>query len=60
MILLSNKVLDSDVHGGYVEGLEHDLGHFFAICFGVQGSLGKKDRVFFRSYAQFVVKGVVP
>merc|ERR1712062_763244 len=34
--------LDSDIHGGGVEGLEHDLGHLLPVGLGVEGGLGKK------------------
>merc|ERR1719429_285840 len=30
--------LDGDIHGGGVEGLEHDLGHLFSVGLGVEGS----------------------
>ena len=30
--------LDGNVHGGGVEGLEHDLGHLLAVGLGVQGA----------------------
>merc|ERR1712242_117908 len=32
--------LNGDVHGGHVEGLEHDLGHLLTVSLGVEGSLG--------------------
>merc|ERR1719293_88592 len=32
--------LDGDVHGGHVEGLEHDLGHLLPVGLGVEGGLG--------------------
>merc|ERR1712066_860677 len=35
--------LDGDVHGGHVEGLEHDLGHLLTVSLGVEGSLGQED-----------------
>merc|ERR1712096_45652 len=37
--------LDGDVHGGGVEGLEHDLGHLLTVGLGVEGSLSQKDGV---------------
>ena len=37
--------LDGDVHGGGVEGLEHDLSHLLAVGLGVQGSLGQQNGV---------------
>merc|ERR1712149_98480 len=35
--------LDGDVHGGHVEGLEHDLGHLLTVSLGVEGSLSQED-----------------
>merc|ERR1712155_334605 len=35
--------LDGDVHGGHVEGLEHDLGHLLTVGLGVEGSLSQED-----------------
>merc|ERR1712013_512458 len=32
--------LDGDIHGGHVEGLEHDLGHLLPVGLGVEGGLG--------------------
>merc|ERR1719278_753931 len=32
-----------DVHGGHVEGLEHDLGHLLPVGLGVEGSLSQED-----------------
>lgn len=52
--------LDGDVHGGCVEGLEHDLSHLLSVGFGVQWSLGQQDWVLFWGNAQFIVEGVVP
>merc|ERR1712001_19799 len=34
--------LDGDIHGGHVEGLEHDLGHLLAVSLGVEGSLSEE------------------
>ena len=34
--------LDGDVHGGRVEGLEHDLGHLLSVGLGVEGGLGQR------------------
>merc|ERR1712212_913557 len=31
--------LDSNIHSGHVEGLEHDLGHLLPVGLGVEGSL---------------------
>merc|ERR1712110_1276426 len=52
--------LDGDIHGGGVEGLEHDLGHLFPVGLGVQGGLGKKDWVLLGGNSQLIVEGVVP
>ncbi|KYQ57140.1 hypothetical protein ALC60_03946 [Trachymyrmex zeteki] len=52
--------LDRHVHGGSVERLEHNLRHLFAISLGIQRCLGKKNRMFFRSYSQFVIERVMP
>merc|ERR1712203_1190336 len=35
--------LDGNVHGGHVEGLEHDLGHLLPVGLGVEGSLSQED-----------------
>merc|ERR1711863_54647 len=35
--------LDSNIHSGHVEGLEHDLGHLLTVSLGVEGSLSQKD-----------------
>merc|ERR1712187_376310 len=35
--------LDGDVHGGHVEGLEHDLGHLLPVGLGVEGGFGQED-----------------
>merc|ERR1712128_321673 len=52
--------LDGDIHGGHVEGLEHDLGHLLTVCLGVEGSLSQEDRLFLRSNTELIVEGVVP
>merc|ERR1719474_2395901 len=52
--------LDSNVHSGHVEGLEHDLGHLFTVSLGVEGSLSEKDGLFLRSNTELIVEGVVP
>merc|ERR1712128_6185 len=52
--------LDGNIHGGHVEGLEHDLGHLLTVSLGVEGSLSQKDRLFLGGNTEFVVKGVVP
>merc|ERR1711883_48441 len=35
--------LDGNIHGGHVEGLEHDLSHLLTVSLGVEGSLSKED-----------------
>merc|ERR1712045_174338 len=52
--------LDGDVHGGHVEGLEHDLGHLLPVGLGVEGSLGQEDGLLLGGDTELVVEGVVP
>merc|ERR1719410_3332212 len=52
--------LDGDVHGGHVEGLEHDLGHLLPVGLGVEGSLSQEDGLLLRGDTELVVEGVVP
>merc|ERR1712152_97134 len=52
--------LDGDIHGGHVEGLEHDLGHLLAVSLGVEGSLSKEDGLLLRGDTELIVEGVVP
>jgi hypothetical protein len=52
--------LDGNIHGGSIEGLEHDLGHLLAVGLGVEGSLSQEDGVLLRGNTQLIVKGVVP
>merc|ERR1712027_306014 len=52
--------LDSDVHGGGVEGLEHDLGHLLPVSLGVEGSLGQEDGVLLGGNTKLIVEGVMP
>src|SRR4051794_15247140 len=52
--------LNGDVHGGSVEGFEHDLSHLFSVGLGVQWGFSQEDWVFLRSNSEFVVEGVVP
>ncbi len=40
--------LDGNVHGGGVEGLEHDLGHLLSVGLGVQRGLSQQDGVLLR------------
>merc|ERR1712135_232384 len=52
--------LDGDVHGGHVEGLEHDLGHLLSVGLGVEGSLSQEDGLLLGGDTELVVEGVVP
>jgi len=52
--------LDVHVHGGNVEGLEHDLGHSFSVSLGVEGGFGQEDGVFLGGDSELIVEGVVP
>merc|ERR1719217_2051731 len=52
--------LDGNIHGGHVEGLEHDLGHLLTVSFGVEGSLSEEDGLFLRGNTELIVEGVVP
>ncbi|KAH9400907.1 hypothetical protein TYRP_002488 [Tyrophagus putrescentiae] len=52
--------LDGDVHGGGVEGLEHDLGHLLSVSLWVEGSLGEQDGRLLGGNSQLVVEGVMP
>jgi len=52
--------LDADVHGGDVEGLEHDLGHLFSVSLGVEWGLGEEGWALFWGNSELVVVGVVP
>merc|ERR1712141_138679 len=52
--------LDGDIHGGHVEGLEHNLGHLLPVGLGVEGGLGQEDGLLLGGNAELVVEGVVP
>ena len=52
--------LDVDVHGGAVEGLEHDLSHSLTVGLGVEGGLSEEDGVLLRGNTKLVVESVVP
>jgi len=52
--------LDGNVHGGGVEGLEHDLSHLFAVSLGVKRGLSQEDGVLFGGNAELVVESVMP
>merc|ERR1712050_388250 len=52
--------LDSNIHGGHVEGLKHDLSHLLTISLGVEGSLSKENGLLLRCNTEFIVEGVMP
>merc|ERR1711970_715295 len=52
--------LDGDVHGGHVEGLEHDLGHLLTVSLGVEWSLSEEDRLFLGGNTELIVECVMP
>merc|ERR1711885_122799 len=52
--------LDSDIHGGHIEGLEHDLGHLLTVSLGVEGSLSQEDGLFLWGNTELIVEGVMP
>merc|ERR1719373_1126889 len=52
--------LDCNVHGGHVEGLEHDLSHLLTVGLGVQGCFSKEDGLLLRGNTELIVEGVVP
>merc|ERR1712112_810489 len=52
--------LDSNIHSGHVEGLEHNLCHLLTVSLGVERSFSKKNRLFLRGNTELIVEGVVP
>merc|ERR1712018_642295 len=52
--------LDGDIHGGHVEGLEHDLGHLLAVSLGVAGSLSQENGLLLGGNTELIVEGVMP
>merc|ERR1739847_125293 len=52
--------LDGNIHGGHVEGLEHDLSHLLTVSLGVEGSLSKEDGLLLGGNTEFIVEGVMP
>merc|ERR1712127_178896 len=52
--------LDGNIHGGHVEGLEHDLSHLLAVSLGVEGSLSQEDGLFLWGNTELIVEGVMP
>merc|ERR1711920_802059 len=52
--------LDSNIHGGHVEGLKHDLSHLLTVSLGVEGSLSQEDGLLLGGNTEFIVEGVMP
>merc|ERR1719346_943868 len=52
--------LDGNIHGGHVEGLEHDLGHLLTVSLWVKGSFSQEDGLLLGGNTEFIVEGVVP
>merc|ERR1712228_556985 len=52
--------LDGNIHGGHVEGLEHDLSHLLTVSLGVEGSLSQENRLLLWGNTEFIVEGVMP
>merc|ERR1711955_143874 len=52
--------LGGNIHGGHVEGLEHDLGHLLTVSLGVKGSFSQEDGLLLRGNTEFIVEGVMP
>merc|ERR1712095_107369 len=52
--------LDGNIHGGHVEGLEHDLSHLLTVGLGVEGSLSQEDGLLLRGNTEFIVECVMP
>merc|ERR1712018_1128735 len=52
--------LDGNIHGGHVEGLEHDLSHLLTVSLGIEGSLSEENRLFLWGNTEFIVEGVMP
>merc|ERR1719342_112494 len=52
--------LDGNIHGGHVEGLEHDLGHLLTVSLWVEGSLSKEDGLLLGGNTELIVEGVMP
>merc|ERR1739847_251758 len=52
--------LDGNIHGGHVEGLEHDLSHLLTVSLGVEGSLSEENGLFLWGNTELIVEGVMP
>merc|ERR1719189_733533 len=52
--------LDGNIHGGHVEGFEHDLGHLFTVSLWVKWGFSQKYGLLLRCNTEFVVESVMP
>merc|ERR1712242_658441 len=52
--------LDGYIHGGHVEGFEHDLGHLFTVSLWVKWGFSQKYGLLLWCNTEFVVEGVMP
>ena len=52
--------MDGNVHGGNIEGLEHDLGHLFSVDLGVKRGLSQENWVLIWGDSKLYVESVVP
>merc|ERR1719223_1754442 len=52
--------LDGNIHGGRVEGLEHDLGHLLSVGLGVEGSLSQEDGLLLGGNTKLIEECVMP
>ena len=52
--------LNSNVESGSVEGLEHDLRHFFTVSLRIEGGFSEQDRVLLGGDTEFVIESVMP
>lgn len=52
--------LYSNIHGGSIESLEHNLGHLLSVSLWVQVCLSEKNRMLLRGNSELIVKCVVP
>merc|ERR1712013_781428 len=60
MVVQGEDSLDGDVHGGRVEGFEHDLCHLLSVGFGIKWGFGQENGVFLGGNTEFVVEGMMP
>ena len=52
--------MDSNVHAGHVEDLEHDLGHLLSVDLGVQRGISQEDGVLVGADSELDVEGMAP